>query len=349
MSLGFANVQTGRPRAPSPVASRTGASGAAARVVVSPPARTPSVPAAPVVGIAPPRVVSAAVETGGTATDGGALPLLWRWNLACGLLHTFLAISTLSAGTLELRVPLYSTRVTFVDNVNASVGEPRFLLVPSYRRLEHCALPLTYWVALFFAVSAVAHVGSATAWRPAYERELLHCRCPSRWVEYALSAPIMMVAIAIGVGVREYSLLLCMFGLTATTMAFGFLTERAAEVGLDGQWTAPAHVRLVPHVLGYVPQTIAWVALLGGFYDDPAQAGSEPPAFVYAIVWTQVTLFASFGVVQVVQQLQPPAVYWKGELAYQALSLGSKATLGLLLLFNVLVLSSVDAAFGGTS
>ena len=63
------------------------------------------------------------------------------------------------------------------------------------------------------------------------------------------------------------------------------------------------------------------------------------------IVWSQLVLFLSFGAVQLWQQASPPSMYFRGEMAYQVLSLACKGTLGGLLLANVLVLGDVAETF----
>jgi len=90
----------------------------------------------------------------------------------------------------------------------------------------------------------------------------------------------------------------------------------------------------------------AWTAILLNFFLAPsAEEGQGPPDFVYLIVYLQVALFFSFGLVQLVQQCLPPKRYPAGEVAYQWLSLGAKGVLGGILLTNVLVLGSFEELF----
>lgn len=268
---------------------------------------------------------------------------LFRWNVAMAAVHGLLAVVALTVGNLGLRAPLFATDLTFEDDTAAD--EPRFVLTPTYVPAD--GLPLTWLVALFSLLSCVFHLGNALVWRAFYERELRKCRAPTRWLEYTLSAPVMMVLLSYFAGVRDYLQLWAIVALTATTMTFGWLTERGARP-VDAQTWRPASAleRLVPHACGWLPQLAAWAVVLANFYDQEYEPGRGPPWFVYVIVWSQATLFLSFAVVQIVQQAcLPPAAYARGELAYQALSLASKAVLSLLLLTNVLVLGRVDDAF----
>ena len=79
--------------------------------------------------------------------------------------------------------------------------------------------------------------------------------------------------------------------------------------------------------------------------EDTGGENQSPPAFVYVIIWLQLLLFFSFGIVQIVQIMLPPSAFYKGEIAYQWLSLISKGLLGSLLLANVLVLGSFEEIY----
>ena len=265
---------------------------------------------------------------------------LFYWNIAMCLFHGALAVLTLTVGTLDLTVPVYATDLTFQVNNQTDDG-PNFVIIPNYS--ETGRLPLTILTAVFFLLSCIAHGGNALLWRSFYERELERCRVTTRWVEYFLSAPVMILAIAYGAGIREYTLLLAIAMLVAATIPFGFLTEVLAEPASELSWVRSYPFRITPHLLGYIPQLAAWMIILFNLYDE---GGNErAPDFVYIIIWTQLVLFCSFGIVQLVQQRYPPRAFYKGEIAYQWLSLISKGLLGGLLLVNVLVLGSFDEIY----
>ena len=270
------------------------------------------------------------------------------WNVSMFLFHTAFASMTLVMGNGELRAPLYRTELTFVrknmSDPNVDVNSPNFELVPKY--VESGYLPLTILVSVFFFLSAFAHFGNAVLWRKFYEYELERCRVTTRWIEYFFSAPLMILLVGYNAGVREYLLLFSLAGLIASTMPFGYITELLAEPASESTWTRSVGYRVVSHLLGYIPQMVAWLVILINFYEeDTGGVDQSPPAFVYVIIWLQLILFFSFGVVQVVQIMLPPNVFYKGEIAYQWLSLISKGLLGSLLLANVLVLGSFEEIY----
>merc|ERR1712127_809002 len=63
----------------------------------------------------------------------------------------------------------------------------------------------------------------------------------------------------------------------------------------------------------------------------------EMPAFVYGIVFGELLIFWSFGLVQLVVSLRPPSKYYQGEIAYMWLSLFAKGLLAMLCLANVIM------------
>ena len=260
-----------------------------------------------------------------------------------GAVHAALTVVTLLVGNRSLHLTIYANNLEFARR-NATVDPtgPAFTLTPTPVPFAH--LPLTWLTAAFFACSAIAHLGNATLWRAFYERELCRCRVPTRWIEYFVSAPIMFLLIAVGVGIRDYTLLIALAGLIATTMPFGHWCETIADPRSPDAWGAPLRTRLLPYAIGHVPQLTAWAVVLLNFYDESGYS-DRAPWFVPLVLWLELALFGSFGAVLLWQQCQHPVLYYRGELAYQALSLASKAVLGGLMLANVLVLGSYDDIF----
>tara|TARA_B110000046_G_scaffold182101_1_gene215448 strand:- start:709 stop:1638 length:930 start_codon:yes stop_codon:yes gene_type:complete len=290
-------------------------------------ARTVSLDAAPAASTRPPVVPVPA-------------RLLTRWNAAMALFHATLAVTTLALGKWELRVPVYKTGLDFVERQPPSVG---WDLIPVY--VEAGSLPFTLLVALFFALTGLAHLLNATLWRAWYLHELARCRTPTRWLEYAVTAGLMMLLIAYTLGLRERALLACVAVLVSVTMPFGYWVEVVSRPASPDAWAQPLTYRLFPWFLGNVPQATAWGVVVLQFYTSALTASDRAPAFVHAILWSELLLFFSFGFVSLGTQLAPPRRFYQGELAFQVLSLGSKGLLGGLLLANVLMRSRFEEIF----
>ena len=247
-------------------------------------------------------------------------------NALLALFHTLLGVVTFAVGDVGLRAQLYRPVADLIANTTwlAATGvAPRG------------SLYLTVATGMFFLLSAFFHAGNATLWRRAYLAGVRWCFTPSRWIEYTFSAGLMAVLIAYSSGMVMLDALVAVFALTSVTMFFGYLTELVARPLSADRWSRPLGARLQPHLLGYVPQIVVWYLILAQFYTVAADT-TTVPAFVYSIVWGELILFWSFGVVQLVVTILPPRYYPYGEVAYQFLSLVSKGLLGILLLANLL-------------
>ena len=252
------------------------------------------------------------------------------------LFHLTLAITTFGVGNASLDVPVYKTVVDFVPGGNGSTWQ----LIPYQRKSGE--IFFTAAVACFFLLSSLFHALNATVWRDFYFRELEQCRTPTRWTEYFFSAPLMMAIIAYTLGIRDRSLLLAVAALVAATMPYGYWTEMVSRPISPEEWGAPLRVRLLPWALGHVPQVVAWLLVILQFYDGNFDPTEITPAFVHAILWAELILFFSFGFAALGAQLARPKYFYRGELAFQVLSLVSKGLLGILLIANVLMLSRFE-------
>jgi hypothetical protein len=117
-----------------------------------------------------------------------------------------------------------------------------------------------------------------------------------RFIEYSFSASAMLVAIAVETGVRDVYTLRCMVALMWVTQLLGLMAEKVSELrlvvvdrgdGLDWYW-------LFPHAVAWVTCIAAYAPALSSFADNQDKA----PDFVKWIVYLELLLFMSFGLVQ---------------------------------------------------
>jgi hypothetical protein len=181
-------------------------------------------------------------------------------------------------------------------------------------------------VALFLVLAAIDHLLVAAPrvhlW---YERGLDRQANYARWIEYSISASIMIVLIALFVGIRDIAALLAIFGVNTAMILFGLLMERQQKPGTT-DWSAFWFGSLV----GAVPWVAISIYLLAG--------PGSPPGFVYAITAVELILFFSFAVNMVLQYRQVGRWrdYVAGETTYILLSLIAKSLLAWLIFANVL-------------
>ena len=172
-------------------------------------------------------------------------------------------------------------------------------------------------IAAFFSLSAVAHLVVAWPAWDSYQAQLARHRNPYRWLEYSLSASIMIVLIAMLVGIDDVAALIALIGVNAAMIGFGWLQERYEPPGGS----------LGPFWLGCLAGLVPWVAI--GVYLGGPGADLHPPGFVYAIFGSLFVAFNCFAINQWLQYRQVGRwrEYLVGERVYVTLSLVAKSLL----------------------
>lgn len=179
-------------------------------------------------------------------------------------------------------------------------------------------------VAAFLALAALDHLLVATLVRGWYERGLTRRANYARWIEYSVSASLMLVLIGMFVGIRDLAAVSGVFIASTAMILFGLLMERQQRPG-TADWSAFWFGSLV----GAVPWLLIAVYLL-----EPPTV----PGFVYGITIVELILFFSFAVNMALQYAQVGRWrdYVHGEVAYVALSFSAKSLLAWLVFANVL-------------
>jgi len=266
---------------------------------------------------------------------------LFKWNVGACVFHTAFGITALAAGKLDLRVPLYGSELgleTLEDNDRAWAYGPELPTRVGW-------FYLTWAVASFSWLSALFHLGNAFIWRQYYMAALEQAYAPFRWLEYSVSASVMILILGYISGTVFQTTHVLLFALTFITMIFGHLHEVICRPKNDDEWMESNKLwRLQAHIFGYIPQIFAWSIVIANFASaakasviDSSGEKRQMPGFVYAIVILEVLIFWSFGIVQLVVSLRPPCKYYQGEIAYMWLSVIAKGILALLCLTNVIM------------
>ena len=178
-------------------------------------------------------------------------------------------------------------------------------------------LSFAWAIATFFALSALAHFTVAGPRWESYKVQLLESRNPYRWLEYSLSASIMIVLIAMLVGINDIAALVALVGVNASMIGFGWMQERYETPG-DG---------LGPFWIGCIAGIVPWIAI--AVYLIGPGANQHAPGFVYGIFFSLFVLFNCFAINQLLQYKKVGrwSNYLYGERAYVTLSLIAKSLL----------------------
>lgn len=279
------------------------------------------------------------------------------FNVFLSAIHTALAFLTLIlTKNWNLAAPLFSFRIAVnytadhASNIEmiqqrnfssiSDVFAPRLLPLKS-------GLPIAWLTFAFFAITAFFHFGSGILWYQYYLHNLDNKFNWVRWVEYSITASLMWLVIAQSFAFIEITQLVLSTLMIAITMASGITVDWIARPDPEkDEWSLPLSTRLVfllPGVFLYGCASLT--LLLSMIY----AVEGDLPSFVLPTVIVVLGLFECFAIVLIVQQLRPPSKWIYGEYWYLALSLISKATLGITLMINVLVYEQYACIFDAMS
>lgn len=232
---------------------------------------------------------------------------------------------------------------------------------------EPCALDYGAMIISFHALSFVFQLAAALTdifdngvlgYR--YSDMIAKGKNPLRFIEYSISASIMLMIIAMINGVVDIHLLFCIAVLTASCQLCGLVVEYVDDIIM--KW--------INHLNGWLTFCAAYWCITRAYLSSVEYSDASPPDFVYVIVLMLFLLYASFGLVQLVElmcitrgcnaccinaplanccrsslnDIWCPACRREDkcnplykEMVYVALSLGAKMVLGWILFVNVLM------------
>ena len=164
-----------------------------------------------------------------------------------------------------------------------------------------------------------------------YSNMILQNKNPLRFVEYSISASLMLIAIALINGVTDINLII----------SIGVLTSSCQLCGLAVEYIKDKKIKWLIHLIGWLQFLWAYGIIIFAFYKSVdasnESGGVTPPPFVYIIVSMLFVLYSSFGFVQLMELLFIVNPYTK-EISYVTLSLTAKLLLGWMIFSNVLLL-----------
>lgn len=184
-------------------------------------------------------------------------------------------------------------------------------------------------VPVFSYLSAVNHIASVAF--PAYYDIVLSNRVNIlRWVEFSVSASAMIVMLATMSGVTELRTIISLVILNVGMQMMGLLVEQRKAAG------ASRGELIYLTAIGWTFFAASWVQIIMSFVTVAEWDGAtKPPPIVYAIISTMVTLFASFGALQIAY-IFDLVDFTSYEAGFIGLSLAAKSMLAFMTFFGVL-------------
>jgi hypothetical protein len=253
-----------------------------------------------------------------TPIDPARSRSLARWNRVLTVLHGAQFVLMLAIASTAARF------APFVPTVKPRLENGTFAgLDPVEVGLFD--MPLAWWIASFFAMSAFAHFMAGWPMRGRYEAWLARGMNPMRWVEYAFSSTVMIVAIAYISFIRDVPALVAIAGANVAMILFGWSMEAANEGRERPDWKH--------YIFGCIAGIAPWIGIFSILWAYSAQpdlpASAQIPGFVYVIVGS---LFVAFNIFAITMVLQYGRIgrwrdYLAGEKTYMVMSLVAKSLL----------------------
>ena len=250
-----------------------------------------------------------------TPIDPARSRSLTRWNRVLAVLHFLQFAAMIAVGSTATRF------APFVPTVKPILTNGKFSGIEQ-TQVQMFDIPLAWFIASFFLMSAIAHFTAGWPLRARYEGWLARGMNPLRWIEYAFSSTVMIVAIAYISYIRDFPALIAIAGCNVAMNLFGWSMEAANEGRTRTQW--------LHYVFGCIAGAVPWIVITIALWTAATEPGAAPiPGFVIAIF---VTLFISFNVFAFNMVLQYRKTgrwvdYLYGERVYMLLSLFAKTIL----------------------
>ncbi|HYO44539.1 MAG TPA: heliorhodopsin HeR [Candidatus Limnocylindrales bacterium] len=256
-------------------------------------------------------------ETAAAIPEGRSRSLR-RWNRFLVFAHggQFLLMVLISS-TASLFEPVVPTFTPIITDGTFTGVEPTEVVLFSF--------PLAYLIASFFLMSAIAHFVAGWPLRARYEAWLARGMNPLRWIEYAFSSSVMIVAIAYISFITEFTALIAIAAANVSMNLFGWSMEAANEGRAKTDWKH--------FIFGCIAGIVPWIAIFSVIWAFSAQEGLPAefsiPGFVYVIIGS---LFVAFNIFAITMVLQYRKIgrwknYLAGEKTYMILSLVAKTLL----------------------
>ena len=171
---------------------------------------------------------------------------LRRWNRFLTFAHgaQFVLMLLVSRTTTLFEPVVPTVRPVIVNGEFSGIEQSSVLLV---------SFPLAYLIASFFLMSAVAHAAAGWFLRDRYQAWLARGMNPLRWVEYAFSSTVMIVAIAYISFITEFPALVAIAGSNVAMNLFGWSMEAANEGRERVDWKH--------YIFGCIAGIIPWIAI----------------------------------------------------------------------------------------
>lgn len=244
-----------------------------------------------------------------TDISGPRFAGLRRWNLGLAVLHGIQVVLVLIMAN------------DFMITVTSQYPQgPPGSAAPAPDALFDVRIGIA--VAVFLALATLDHLLTATVLRSRYEADLQRGVNRFRWMEYSVSATIMVLLIGFYTGITGITAVIAIIGANIAMILFGWMQELMNPPGR-------ATTTMLPFWFGCIAGAAPWVAIIVNLIGASGGTTNAVPGFVYGIIVSLFIFFMSFALNQWLQyrRIGKWADYAYGEKVYLVLSLVAKTAL----------------------
>ena len=226
-------------------------------------------------------------------------------NLIAGILHLGLTLFVIIYASVK-EPGEGEDPFNFDVNLIADTFVPQETLrdsLQSYETIDGLKFNVLALIIVFLVVTWGAHFAYRFLCRKFYRTEIDSCRNSLRWIEYGISASIMLVILTILSGVRNLHVLALVFFATVGQMYMGYVIEQ----NLDNPNKLTIYSALV---IGWLLLLAAWFPLIWNFFtviakaeefvedmtEEEREEAGAPPTDLKFLIWVIFGFFSSFGV-----------------------------------------------------
>eukprot|EP00164_Ancoracysta_twista_P002885 GFYU01003839.1.p1 GENE.GFYU01003839.1~~GFYU01003839.1.p1 ORF type:complete len:266 (-),score=50.37 GFYU01003839.1:178-975(-) len=212
----------------------------------------------------------------------------------------------------------YGTGLTYEADLTHTVltvsGEQ---MVPKLQTYTTVNLVTAVWV--FLAVCAMFHGLTVLAYSTFLRAFHNNCN-PFRWVEYSISASIMLCVLSVLVGIYDIYTLILVFSSSASCMFFGLAYELTADASM--------------HFIGWLPFTIVWGVIFHSYNTNP-----DLSMTIALLTPLMFALFTCFGLIQLfsVMGIFSRDDYAVIEYSFSFMSIATKTIMAVMVVFGIMM------------
>jgi len=236
---------------------------------------------------------------------------LRRWNYGASALHLAAAVAAALLLKNKAKREVQTTRLKFDAAVQSTSRVDIPVELEDDRKVD-----LKFIVVAFFGITSAAHFLYATDFfgRGWYSSQVLGFGWnPFRWIEYSLSAGLMIYLISVASGTKDQVSAVSAALITPGLMINGFTTERALQQNAIHDWSInPSQPKpkvdneiLFSNLLpAWFLFGVKWYIILSNYSKlakEAKDAGKPLDNSVTTMVFSQLVFFSIFGVIQTYQ------------------------------------------------